>query len=201
MVSRGEPRTTNDTARAEATTHLKVVRPFRLLCRGFRQATRGPDTGAFHHPLFRRDKPELVDGMVCQRSRDRKSEAKCVTPAAKSRSAAAAAAAKSPPRHEVDRAPPATPTLDGVDGASPTSVAASCAASVTDDSRSEASCHSDAAAPHTSNCARIPKGITTDKAVVAMSLQKRDEMERLRVAKAMLYESFMQALGTSSEQG
>lgn len=135
--------------------------------------------------------------MVCQRSRDRKPEAKCVTPAVKSR----AAAAKSPPRHEIGNDPQASPTLDGLDGASPTSVLlASCAASVTDDSRSEDSCLSDTAPPHTSNCARIPKGITTDKAVVAMSLQKRDEMERLRVAKAMLYESFLQALGNSSEQ-
>lgn len=40
-------------------------------CRGFRQATRGADTGAFHHPCFRRDQPELCLQMVCQKSRDR----------------------------------------------------------------------------------------------------------------------------------
>lgn len=40
---------------------------------GFRQVTRGPDTGAFHHPLFRRDEPELCLQLVCQRSRDRRS--------------------------------------------------------------------------------------------------------------------------------
>lgn len=39
--------------------------------RGFRQATRGADTGAFHHPCFRRDQPELCLQMVCQKSRDR----------------------------------------------------------------------------------------------------------------------------------
>lgn len=39
--------------------------------RGFRQATRGSDTGAFHHPFFRRDEPELCVKMVCQKSRDR----------------------------------------------------------------------------------------------------------------------------------
>jgi hypothetical protein len=39
--------------------------------RGFRQATRGADTGAFHHPHFRRDQPELCLQMVCQKSRDR----------------------------------------------------------------------------------------------------------------------------------
>ncbi|VEU36875.1 unnamed protein product [Pseudo-nitzschia multistriata] len=38
---------------------------------GFRQATRGADTGAFHHPFFRRDQPELCAKMVCQKSRDR----------------------------------------------------------------------------------------------------------------------------------
>jgi len=38
---------------------------------GFRQATRGADTGAFHHPFFRRDQPELCARMVCQKSRNR----------------------------------------------------------------------------------------------------------------------------------
>lgn len=42
---------------------------------GFRQATRGPDTGAFHHPLFRRDQPHLCLDMVCQKSRKRASAA------------------------------------------------------------------------------------------------------------------------------
>ncbi|KAG7353979.1 HSF-type DNA-binding protein [Nitzschia inconspicua] len=38
---------------------------------GFRQATRGADTGAFHHPCFRRDQPDLCLQMFCQKSRDR----------------------------------------------------------------------------------------------------------------------------------
>lgn len=38
---------------------------------GFRQAVRGSDTGAFHHPFFRRDQPSLCAKMVCQKSRDR----------------------------------------------------------------------------------------------------------------------------------
>lgn len=38
---------------------------------GFRQATRGPDTGAFHHPFFRRDEPDLCLDMTCQKSRKR----------------------------------------------------------------------------------------------------------------------------------
>jgi len=39
--------------------------------RGFRQATRGADSGAFHHPFFLREQPELCMKMVCQKSRDR----------------------------------------------------------------------------------------------------------------------------------
>jgi hypothetical protein len=44
--------------------------------RGFRQATRGSDTGAFHHPFFRRDQPHLCVQMVCQKSRDRQTTQK-----------------------------------------------------------------------------------------------------------------------------
>jgi hypothetical protein len=38
---------------------------------GFRQQTRGSDTGAFHHPYFLRDQRDLCLKMVCQKSRDR----------------------------------------------------------------------------------------------------------------------------------
>lgn len=39
---------------------------------GFRQVTRGPDSGAFHHKYFIREEPELCHKMVCQRSKRRK---------------------------------------------------------------------------------------------------------------------------------
>mmetsp|Transcript_46702 Transcript_46702/g.141490 ORF Transcript_46702/g.141490 Transcript_46702/m.141490 type:complete len:403 (-) Transcript_46702:212-1420(-) len=35
---------------------------------GFRQVNKGPDSGAFHHPLFRRDEPAMCYGMECQKS-------------------------------------------------------------------------------------------------------------------------------------
>eukprot|EP00566_Odontella_aurita_P012750 CAMPEP_0113543870 /NCGR_PEP_ID=MMETSP0015_2-20120614/10395_1 /TAXON_ID=2838 /ORGANISM="Odontella" /LENGTH=462 /DNA_ID=CAMNT_0000444071 /DNA_START=86 /DNA_END=1474 /DNA_ORIENTATION=- /assembly_acc=CAM_ASM_000160 len=35
---------------------------------GFRQINKGPDSGAFHHPLFRRADVELCRGMECQKS-------------------------------------------------------------------------------------------------------------------------------------
>ena len=43
---------------------------------GFRQVTRGPDAGAFHHHLFIRDEPNVCLQMVCQRSRRRKDDGK-----------------------------------------------------------------------------------------------------------------------------
>jgi hypothetical protein len=36
---------------------------------GFRQISRGADSGAFYHDLFRRDEPDACLGMVCQKSR------------------------------------------------------------------------------------------------------------------------------------
>ena len=41
---------------------------------GFRQVTKGPDVGAFHHKFFRRFEPELCLRMVCQKSRRPKHE-------------------------------------------------------------------------------------------------------------------------------
>jgi hypothetical protein len=43
---------------------------------GFRQVTRGPDAGAFHHKCFRRDEKRLCLQMICQRSRRRKGDEK-----------------------------------------------------------------------------------------------------------------------------
>ena len=43
---------------------------------GFRQVTRGPDAGAFHHKFFRRDEPEHCLQMICQRSRRSKGDDK-----------------------------------------------------------------------------------------------------------------------------
>ena len=46
---------------------------------GFRQVTRGPDSGAFHHKYFIREEPELCHKMVCQRSKRRKGSDKAAT--------------------------------------------------------------------------------------------------------------------------
>ena len=41
---------------------------------GFRQVTRGPDSGAFHHKFFNREEPDNCLKMVCQRSKRRKGD-------------------------------------------------------------------------------------------------------------------------------
>lgn len=41
---------------------------------GFRQVTRGLDSGAFHHKFFNREKPDNCLKMVCQRSKRRKGD-------------------------------------------------------------------------------------------------------------------------------
>jgi len=35
---------------------------------GFHQIRKGPDTGAFHHPLFKRDQPDLCLRMDCEKA-------------------------------------------------------------------------------------------------------------------------------------
>jgi hypothetical protein len=157
-----------------------------VFCRGFRQATRGPDTGAFHHPLFCRDKPDLLLGMVCQRSRDRKLEAGTLKVSHTARQ-----------NTENSSTPPITRCKEVVQSSAVATVCSvmGSAASVTDDSRSEDS-YSEAYSTRNPRCTSGLNFITTDKIIIAMSLKKRDEMEHLRVAKAMLYESFMQAMNS-----
>lgn len=154
--------------------------------RGFRQATRGPDTGAFHHPLFRRDKPELCLDMVCQRSRDRKPSAK-----------------KSPTLKEIKVASVQTgdsleDSLKAINTAEDQSPAAAATVVSVDDSRSDTSV-AESSTFSTPCIAKIPKGITNDKGMVESSLHQRDVMEHLRVARAMLYESYMKALKETND--
>lgn len=150
-----------------------------VLNRGFRQATRGPDTGAFHHPLFRRDKPELCLDMVCQRSRDRKSAAKNTISKKQKLSS----------RHLAPLTQDSLKAIDNESAHTPSRTVAT--VSVTDDSRSETS-SAESNLSFTSH-SRIPKGVTNNKEFVQASIHQRDQMERIRVAKAMLYQSFLKA--------
>lgn len=157
--------------------------------RGFRQATRGPDTGAFHHALFLRDHPELCVDMVCQRS-----SAKGKQPRkSKAAKEAGGASIKVAPltKESLDRILPATPgtTLMGQKSAATVSV---------DNETQSINTNSTSTS---SSLGVIRQGISTDKAFVDMTIRQRDEMERMRVAQALLYKAFTSALqnGTARE--
>ena len=174
--------------------------------RGFRQATRGPDTGAFSHPLFQKDKPELCHGMVCQRSRDAASPDKATKKQkqlARSTKGETVAAPKTSskttatlPSHATTTATriPATPGLTRLD-ASP---------SMTDSSFTTTAAAASVCGPLSTAATaaplyQIPDGITTNQTLVQAVLQQRDDMERMQAAKAMLYESYMKALHSSQD--
>jgi len=150
---------------------------------GFRQATRGPDTGAFHHPLFRRDQPQLCLDMVCQRSRNPSKQAK----------------AKQQQAGNVKIAPLTKESLDSILPSTTTQEVKTngkvATVSVSDETGSE-----DSRVAKSSNCpgmARLPaikQGISSDKEFVQRVLKDHEEMERLRIAKVMLYRAYIKAL-------
>ena len=175
---------------------------FILSLRGFRQITRGPETGAFHNPLFRRDKAELCLEMVCQRSRptvnsDRRSSTGC---AVKKRriSSLTKESLEAMNQQETTLYVPATHIQ----------TAALKPATVSDDSHSMRSSISDNS-PTTTACKNknVPENsrpsppillvngnVTNDTKLIQQAISKRNEEERMRVAKVMLYNSFLQAM-------
>jgi hypothetical protein len=168
--------------------------------RGFRQITRGPETGAFHHPLFRRDMPQLCLEMVCQRSRAApKTDRRSSLPAKKRR--------VSPLTKESLEAmnQQRTSEFNMTPGVLPVEAQA---VSVSEDSHSLRSSFS-GASPPASDAGSTPiatleksilpamllgGGVTNDAKLVQRAISKRNEEERMRVAKVMLYNSFLQAM-------
>ena len=160
--------------------------------RGFRQATRGPDTGSFHHPLFRRDMPHLCLDMECQRSKDRTKSGKKKTACTTNNNKSAENEKKIAPLTKESLEAIATTTADG-EPKKPATV------SVTEESRSLESISNEDACSETrsdtSPMKRLPQGpISADAKLVASILKKRDDQERLNVAKAMLYEAYKKAV-------
>lgn len=158
--------------------------------RGFRQATRGPDTGAFHHPLFRRDKPELCLEMVCQKSRERQplrrgntSEKGDVLPAMTSsdkqdrpsRSDSCNASCPSSDDRSVSSSASSAPSsLNYVD-----KTITNAAISIVSGIQSDFNGH-------------LPF-ISNDLGFVASTLRERNRNEVLKAAKAMLYDAYLKA--------
>lgn len=143
--------------------------------RGFRQATRGPYIGAFHHPLFCRDQPTLCLDMVCQRSRNSSKQAKAKQAGGNLKIAPLT-------KEFLDSILPAQSQNLQTDGKVAT-------VSVSDEtgSRSNVSAVS-------LNLPTIKQGISSDKEFVQRVLKDHEEMERLLIAKVMLYCAYVEAL-------
>lgn len=166
---------------------------------GFRQATRGPETGAFNHPLFRRDQPELCLDLVCQKSRKRPSKN---THQAQNRNIKSCNHSSLPPKKRLTnsmnqtpstsdehRQARATPTVSGDDQSISSST-----------SSLSSSCPSPKPATinfPVFNLPLVPTKtplIVNDSSLVASSLKAREEMEMLAVARSMLFDSYIKAL-------
>ena len=164
--------------------------------RGFRQATRGPDTGAFHHPLFRRDQPELCVDMVCQRSRGSSN-----TSVAKNQSQSSLSTSRKPVRSDspVKVAPLTKESIDKILPSPRTGFVQTVATVSVDETRSVTSNNSSSsqamAQPVVNTVPNVIKrGISSDKEFVDLTIRQRDEMERMRIAHALLYKAFTSAL-------
>ena len=132
--------------------------------------------------------------MVCQRSRDRKADKKNSSLPLKKR------------RKQIEShiAPLTKESLETISAPELKKCQGPATVSVTDDSHSITSnSNSSESTPESTSAVSFPpvpatvplrRGITTDASFVAAALKQRDEMEHLRIAKAMLYESYLQAL-------
>lgn len=174
---------------------------------GFRQATRGPDTGAFHHPYFKRDEPELCLDMVCQKSRKQSASSK----GNKRKTSSSTSTAKV---SSIDLLTKDASTTNGVmpltkdnlaalattqdpnvqmrSNVSTISIDGSVATglSVTGMVRSPwANSHHNFAVTQP-----LSPWVPNDPNLVAATLLKREENERLTVARSMLYEAYLTAL-------
>ena len=177
---------------------------------GFRQATRGPDAGAFHHPLFRRDEPERCLDMVCQKTRKRsvKSTESLVE---HKKTAESALPPKKRKVHSPNQSPPLTSEALQTLGKSHRIVSSATLSTVSADDQSISS-NTTVSAPSspttiattvnnaplhimaTRPTAALSPLVSTDPALVASSLKAREDMERLSAAKAMLFDAYIKAL-------
>jgi hypothetical protein len=174
---------------------------------GFRQETRGPDTGAFYHPLFRRDQPNLCLDMVCQKPRKRPSK---ITQT-ENMIAESFNVSSLPPKkrkiHSIKHDP-----LASERNRESTYRLVCNASAVSGDDQSISSSSASSSAPaspsptissfnfpfHTlpilSFTPTISHVIVNDSKLVESSLKARDEMERLSIAKSMLFDAYRKTL-------
>jgi hypothetical protein len=184
---------------------------YRYSIRGFRQVTRGSETGAFHHELFRRDQPELCLQMFCQRSRNSAS-AKKAPKESKSRKST------TPSNSPIKKRRVSLLTKESLDVMNQeqtmstgfvtniqTVASIHKPNTVSEDAQSMRSSVSGAKSPSIETSSAISpsnsvsglllnSGITNNPVLVQRAITKRNEEERMRLAKVMLYNSFLQAM-------
>lgn len=195
-------------------THSSIM--IFLVIRGFRQVTRGPETGAFHHELFRRDQPELCLQMFCQRSRNSMNVKK--TPK-ENKAIKSTTASQSPikkrrvsllTKESLEEMNQEQTNITGVvtNIQSVATIQTHKPNTVSEDSQSMRSSVSGGKSPSivetSSSSSTSPKsnasslllnsGIINNPVLVRRAITKRNEEERMRLAKVMLYNSFLQAM-------
>jgi hypothetical protein len=173
---------------------------------GFRQETRGPDTGAFYHPLFRRDQPNLCLHMVCQKSRKRSSK---ITQA-ESMIAESFNDSSLPPKKRKIHSIKKYPLTRDLNHDSEYRVVCNASAVSGDDQSISSSTPTSAptSPPPTITTLNLPfyalpiltftptvsHVVVNDSKLVESSLKARDEMERLSIAKSMLFDAYIRTL-------
>ena len=192
-----------------------------LYHRGFRQVTKGPDIGSFHHPLFRRDEPNLCLRMNCQSKAQKmqidppkRTAALPPKKRLKGVSFPSTTASSSTTQSQDDGSsttsatcsesskpsPPASsssPVVTMSDGSLASKTIASVATSLVQGSAVAAAARQQQAQPNVPRVSLPVAEISLDEDFVAATLRLRDHEERARIAKAMLYESFIKALANT----
>lgn len=193
------------------------VLTFVFISRGFRQVTRGPETGAFHHPLFRRHQPELCVDMFCQRN-SKKTQPNTKPKVAKIKATVDRSKSSRKKKRSVSSLTKEslemmnqeqlqqqhknasfviqTSNLQTVDTLSGNNKHI---AAVSEDSQSLRSStsgggNSGNTTMMTTSETSVSSKITNNPRVVQRAITKRNEEERMRLAKIMLYNSFLQAM-------
>lgn len=170
---------------------------------GFRQATKGPDTGAFFHPLFRRDQPGLCLEMVCQKSRKRSSPPKSTNGNGSIKSSAEATQRLLQSNNCFTKL--TKETLSTLPTSEPHNHSKTVSVDSADDVRLSPpplSTPVDLLKLHNLPSRLLVPGVPmppspwvpTDPALVAKALRDREEREKLTIAKSMLYQAFLDAM-------
>ena len=179
--------------------------------------TRGPETGAFHHELFRRDQPELCLQMFCQRSRNSGGPKNNTPRESKIRKSTSSTSSNSPlknrrvsllTKESLEVMNQEQEMSTGFVTNLQTMATIHKPNTVSEDSQSmrssmssggkspsiEVSTSSSLFPNNNGASGLLNSSITNNPVLVQRAISNRNEEERMRLAKIMLYNSFLQAM-------